>query len=531
MLRGQHRWAMNTISSPSDFNARTNTNTPALNGLDRLIGWFSPQTALRRAAARTALAHYDATRGSRLRPAYRQNPAPQSMAERHAAALRAHARYLERNHDITRGVLRTMVNNIVGPAGIGIEPMPRRKNGQLHTELAQQLRTLRTQWMQRPEVTHRMNWAQCERMLAYTWLRDGEAFVQLIMGDVPGLAHASRVPLSLELLEPDFVPLDYHDKDRGIRSGIGLNAWGQPTHYYCYKGDPREVGAAPSAANLKAVPAQRMLHISTLDRLHQVRGVSELASVLTRVEDLKDYEESERIAAKIAASMGAYIKRLPGPDGYEAPPEGAAPRHIRMQPGMIFDGLQVGEEIGMIDTGRPNPSLVAWRSGQLRALAAGVGASYSSISRDYNGTYSAMRQELVEQWVHYAVLMDDFAAQISRPIYAAFIAAARAGGALKIPRDVDEDTLSECLIIGQQMPWIDPLKEAAAYEKLARCGFASEIEIIRRRGGNPRETMDQIEQWRQDAQRRGLHFDTLGGNGASQDVANIPTDASGEGAP
>ena len=53
----------------------------------------------------------------------------------------------------------------------------------------------------------------------------------------------------------------------------------------------------------------------------------------------------------------------------------------------------VGEEIGTIDTNRPNPNLQAYRDGQLRASAAGLGASYSSISRNYNGTYSAQRQE------------------------------------------------------------------------------------------------------------------------------------------
>lgn len=52
-----------------------------------------------------------------------------------------------------------------------------------------------------------------------------------------------------------------------------------------------------------------MLHLATIDRLHQYRGMSELSSVITRLEDLKDFEESERIAAKVAASLTAYVKR------------------------------------------------------------------------------------------------------------------------------------------------------------------------------------------------------------------------------
>ena len=505
-----------------------------LNFFDRVVALYDPQAAVRRAQARRVLAHYDAAKPGRLRKDHtRKNPSPNDLAQRGAVALRNHARYLERNHDITRGVLRTLVNNVVGATGIGIEPQPRRKDGSIHTEYAAALRALHRQWCKRPEVTGRMHWAQAERMLAYTWLRDGEAFAQQVIGPAVGLVHGSQVPYSLELLEPDFVPIEYNDPGRGIRQGVQLNAWGRPTGYLCHKHDPREAGVWVSPADLKTVPAANMLHLSTMDRLHQVRGVSEFASVLTRVEDLKDYEESERIAAKVAASMGAYVKRIPGPEGYEHPTEGEAEaeRNLRMQPGMIFDGLKVGEEIGMIDTNRPNPNLVSWRSGQLRAYAAGVGASYSSISRDYDGTYSALRQELVEQWVHYAVLTDDFAGQISLPVYESLVRVAHLSGVLPTPKDVQPGTEAECLLIGQQMPWIDPLKEAKAWELLAQSGFASEVEIIRRRGGNPREMLEQITEWRREAQERGLRFtsDAAHAKGAAATGQEAADEASGDG--
>ena len=67
-----------------------------------------------------------------------------------------------------------------------------------------------------------------------------------------------------------------------------------------------------------------------------------------------------------------------------------------MAPGMVIDSLQVGEEIGLIDSNRPNPNVVNFRQGQLRAIAAGVGVSYSSAARDYNGTFSAQRPYEVE---------------------------------------------------------------------------------------------------------------------------------------
>ncbi len=485
-----------------------------MNILDKMVAVFNPVGGLRRAQARKVLAHYEAAKPSRLRKDRNRNHAPNSLVERSASTLRNHARYLERNHDITRGVLRTLVNNVVGPGGLGIEPQPMRHDGTIHAEYARDLRRLRRIWCKRPEVTARMHWAQAERMAAYAWLRDGEVFAQMVMGAVPGLVHASAVPFSLELLEADFVPLEYSDLSRKIRQGIQVNDWGRSVAFHVFRRDPREAGAWISPADLKAIPAANMLHVSTMDRLHQLRGISEFASVLTRTEDLKDYEESERIAAKIAASMAAYVKRNPGTDGYDPAADvrekdahgNPVPRNLRMQPGMIFDELVAGEEIGLIDTNRPNPNLVAWRAGQLKAYAAGVGASYSSISKDYAGSYSSMRQELVEQWVHYAVLADDFAGQFSIPVWERFVAMAHLSGALRIPNDVMPGTEADCLVVGQAMPWIDPLKEATAWEKLTQAGFASEVEVIRKRGGSPDDLLAQIKQWREQAAANGMRF-------------------------
>lgn len=482
-----------------------------MNLFDLYVYLTDPEKKLRRAQARTALAHYEGAKPSPHRKRRADNTSPNNLVTASAATLRAHARYLERNHDISRGALRVLVNSTIGANGIVVEPQPRRSDGTIHVEYAAALREARRRWERRPEVTRRLNWALAQRLMAYTWFRDGEAFAQQLIGEVPFLRHRTDVPYSLELFEPDFLPLDFNDTARRIRQGIQTNTWNEPTAYYVYRDDPREAGTFTTQANLKSIPAARMLHVACFDRLHQDRGVSEFASVLTRIEDLKDYEESERIAAKVAASLTAFVKRN-SPDGFN--PESVEKdeqgrplaRQLQMKPGMIIDDLLVGEEIGLIDANRPNPNLVGWRSGQLRAFAAGIGASASSISRHYDGTYSAMRQELVEQWMNYAVLADEFASMFVLPSHEAFVQAAHLSRAIPIPADVVPGTEDDCLLIAQSMPWIDPLKEALAHEKLVKAGFASEVEVIRKRGSNPRDTMDQIAQWRAEANAKGLKF-------------------------
>lgn len=470
-----------------------------------------PVERLRRAQGKTALAHYEAAKPSPVRKRRSDNRAPNALVQQGAAAIRAQARYLERNHDIFRGALRVLVNNTIGPTGIGVEPQPRRKDGSINTAYAEELSAAYKRHCRRPEVTRRLSESLSQRMVGYTWFRDGECFSQQVFGDVPYLTHGSPVPFSVELFEPDFVPLDYNDPGRRITQGIQTNAWGQPVAYNVYKNDPREGGSWLTQSDLKSVPAERVCHVATFDRLHQLRGVSEAASVLTRAEDLKDYEESERVAAKIAASLTAYVKRT-APDGYDG--EGGArdsdgnplPRDIRMQPGMIIDSLLVGEEISLLDSKRPNPNLVAWRSGQLKAFAAGIGGSYSSISRNYDGTYSSQRQELVEQFVHYAVLSDEFVGMYVQPNYERFVEIAHLSGVVRKPIDLKPGTEAEALYLGQSMPWIDPLKEALAWEKRTQAGFASEAQAIRAGGNSPRDLLEQVSEFRAEADRRGLVF-------------------------
>jgi capsid protein len=88
-----------------------------------------------------------------------------------------------------------------------------------------------------------------------------------------------------------------------------------------------------------------------------------------------------------------------------------------------------------------------------------------------------------------------------------------------MPRDVVPSTADDALFIAQAMPWIDPLKEANAYTKLVRAGFASEAEVMRKRGVNPRDTLEQIATFRRQAAERGLIFTS---DGAHSESAGAP---------
>ncbi len=477
---------------------------PPRNIVDRVVAWLSPSAAVKRAQARQVQAYYEAARPDRLRKGRRATGSANDEVLRAGGTLRQVARHLEQNYDLALGVLNTLVVNVVGPNGIGVEPQPRKADGSIDDALARQILMLYQDWCKAPEVTRQHDWPSAQRLLARSWLRDGEVFSQLVSGTAPGLQHGSAVPFSVEMIEADYVPQDLNSTTPAIVQGISVNAWGAATGYNVYKASPLEGMAMLGASQTKFVPADRMLHLKNVHRIRQMRGVSVFASVLNRFDDLKDYEESERIAAKIAASMAAYIKKG-APDTYNPQDQGEeSPRQMKFRPGMVFDDLRPGEDIGMIDTNRPNPNLETYRSGQMKAIAAGAGPTFSSISRTYDGTYSAQRQELVEGYAVYATLANEFIGRIVRPVYEQFIAAAVASGQLRVPAGTQPGTLASASYMPPAMPWIDPRKEAEAWGMLEDRAYASGPEIIRKRGGNPLDVLEQQGRWLREKAAEGV---------------------------
>lgn len=495
------------------------SDKPARIGMiDRAINAVAPVWGAKRMRARaqieTLAGVHEATKQSRSRKIARDGGNGNAITAQDAATLRNQARHLERDLDLARGVLNTLVQNIVG-TGIDVEPAPRLPGQPINEELAQQLDQLFVDWWERPEVTFRHDAGGMQRLLARSWLRDGEALFQHVQGYNNGLNHGSVVPYSVEMIEADLLPLGMRDQARNIEQGIELNAWGRPLAYHILKAHPSDAYAY-ARAETKRVPADRMEHIALVDRIGQLRGLSILASAMNRLEDIKDYEDSERIAAKVAASLTAFIKKgVPqdfgqGGDGGEASglltPGGDRPyRDMRMVPGLIMDDLLPGEDIGLIDSKRPNPNAAPFREGQLRAVSRGVSTTFSSLAGNYNGTYSAQRQELIEQWAAYAVLGEWFIAQAVRPMWRKFVESAYMAGLIKLPRGwTDLRYLSAATFVRPAMPWINPLHEVQALEIQEDRIWLPTSEIIRRRGGDPRDVLQQQAAWHRQRETAGL---------------------------
>ncbi|MCR9634415.1 phage portal protein [Vibrio alginolyticus] len=479
-----------------------------MNFLERGIAVVAPQWAAKRMRAKVQVLGYEAAMPTHLRKNKSERRSGNQAVQMGGKTLREQARYLDENHDMVIGIFDKLEERIVGAEGIMVEPQPLNADGQVHQEFANELRRRWASWSLKPEVTGMFSRPELERLVLRTGVRDGECFGQLVRGHVAGLKHPNPngTQFSIEALEPDFVPMDSVLSEK-VRQGIKVNDWGQPTAFKVLYGHPSE--QAGFALKTKTVPAENMLHLAFRRRLHQLRGVTLIHGIINRLNDIKDYEEAERVAARIAACLGFYIKKNnvePDElDDYSSPDKRT---HVDIAPGMVYDDLQPGEDLGMVSSNRPNVHLSEFRNGQVRMVAAGSRSQYSSVARDYNGTYSAQRQELVESWEGFAVMQNWFVSSWSRPVYRAWLEMEMLNG-LVVPTDLDMKTLFDAVYLAPVMPWINPVHETTAWKERVKGGAASTAQWIRAGNKNPVETWRQIADERKYFRDNDLEFDTL----------------------
>jgi len=462
-----------------------------------LVSRLSPRLAanylINRAYYQDAKRLYQAATGTQYRPGITNTGSGDKSVQVAGTRLRQLARHLEENHDIVVGLFDDLVNNIVG-TGVKVSPMVRTLAGELATDANKQIGELWDEWAQSPETTGELGLESLERLVARTYLRDGELFIQHVTSN--RFNYQGDVPYVLDLLEPDFVPFDYDDRSKNVLHGVQCNQWGAPTGYFVYKIHP----GAPDAAwtdfkQTKVVRASNISHLKFSRRIKQRRGVPVVHAVINRLRDLYDYEESERIAAKIAADMTFFIERTSEFNG-EVNVNSAKNRTFKMQAGAGFE-LLPGEKVSTIKSERPNPKLIDFRSAMIRAVASGVGGRYSSVARDFNGTYSAQRQELVEGVTGYRAHFVYLVRKFYRPMYARFIEQAFFSGALRgMQPDIDLSSIYRADFRPPSIPWIDPQKEAKAWQILVDANLESRAEVIRARGRDPEKVREEIEQER-----------------------------------
>ena len=104
-----------------------------MNVLEKIVAFISPGTALKRMYAKQMLKYYEAGEMNRFTDSWRAlNGDDENMAAPERDIIKARARYLERNSDITQSLISAFLRNVIGT---GIKPQARTGSKDLDDKL------------------------------------------------------------------------------------------------------------------------------------------------------------------------------------------------------------------------------------------------------------------------------------------------------------------------------------------------------------------------------------------------------------
>jgi lambda family phage portal protein len=424
---------------------------------------------------------YDGARSSRLtpEPSIGTSSADTELALG-LAPLRNRCRALVRNNAYAKRARRLVESNVVG-SGIGLQGAVAFRNGRLRTAVNDDIEALWRAWSQADQchVAGRLHFDDLERLLIGEVFEAGEVFVRIHRRTFG----ASRVPLALEVVEAERIADDWQipavEPDHVVRLGIEQDAWGRPAAYWINSLYPGEIRYDWNAgAHLERVAAEDMFHLHLIDRWPQSRGEPWLHAVIRKLQDVVGYSQAEILAARAAAMYVGFIKSEEAP--YQADPDN--PQEIEVAPGEIRH-LKPGESFDAWTPNRPNSQADPFIRLMLREIAAGAGASYESLSRDYSqSNYSSSRLSLLDDRDHWRMLQQWFIRAFREPLHRMWLTASATFGALSAEHlallRADEERYLAVRFKPRGWGWVDPTKEVAAYKEAELAGYVTKTDVI-----------------------------------------------------
>jgi lambda family phage portal protein len=310
----------------------------------------------------------------------------------------------------------------------------------------------------------------------------------------------SRIPLALEVIEAE--RLADHIEAAGVAPGnelrMGVEVDGRyqrPVAYWVrsrHRSDLYAGRGASGSETVERVPADQIIHLRITERWPQTRGVPWLHSVLRKLDDLNEYSQHEITAARASAAYFASLKN-PAEEGDLLADQLKSETDATGQSIMNIEALQVldlppGSELDFHAPNRPNSAFAEFTRSMLREIAAGSGASYESLSRDYSqSNYSSSRLALLDDRDNWRALQRWWVRSFREPLHRIWLRQAVLSRAVSaIPLDAyaaDMARYEAVLFKPRGWSWVDPTKEVAAYKEAERAGYITKSQVIAQTAG------------------------------------------------
>jgi lambda family phage portal protein len=397
-------------------------------------------------------------------------------------SLRSRSRQLMRDAPYAKRARTIVVNNVIG-SGVGMQAQVANTRDSLHTRINEDIEETWRRWA-RADSCHTggtLAFADLERAAMAEVFTAGEVFIRKHYRKFGN----SKVPLGLELVEAERIADEFSFPNAGnatTKLGIDVDEFGRPTHYWVRAIHPGELKfTAEQSSKLERVPAADIIHLRVVDRWPQSRGEPWLHNVLRKLDDMAEYSAAECLAARMSANFFATIES-PDEDPTATEKQSDGTRQVNIEPGVI-EQLLPGDELKFHAPNRPNTALDPFMRAMLREVAAGIGVSYESLSRDYSqSNYSSSRLALLDDRDVWRVLQQWWIRSFREPLLRDWMqqaVLARAIGSISLEGWAqDQERFLTVTWKLRGWSWVDPTKEVEAYKEAIKAGLTSTTRVI-----------------------------------------------------
>lgn len=466
--------------------------------------------------AGTSVRMYGGARPSRLSGGYVSNSSADMELSTSLQNLRGKSRQLVRDASYAKHARRIVQNNVVG-GGIGMQCRIKNTRDDRHNTLNETVEEVFEDWSCSDgfHTGGKLHLPDLERLVLGEVFEAGEIFVRKHRRKFG----SSEIPLALEVMEAELVADNLQPSPRfagnTVRMGIEVDSFYRPVGYWFRERFQGEIMMGVSATDrVYFVPASDIIHLHVADRFPQTRGVPWVHTVIRRLQDMDGYSEAEIVAARAAASYFGAIKSPddPNPSIEEKQEDGSV--QAAVEPGIIMK-LAPGEEMQFFAPNRPNGAMDPFMRLMLREIAAGIGISYESLSRDFsNSNYSSSRLAILDDRDLWRVLQGWFIRQFRYELHTEFMMMATLAGKIQgLSAEAfgnDMKRYSAVSFKPRGWSWIDPTKEIDAYIKAVRAGFDTVTNVIAKTadGRDMEDVLEERAQELKDMEEAKVQFDT-----------------------
>jgi lambda family phage portal protein len=366
--------------------------------------------------------------------------------------------------------------------------------------------------MEEMDAAGRQHFGELERLANMQDSESGEyLFVKTILKD-----KRRYIPYALMPYEADWLTSSYAAVARGNECDQGIEydpLTGRVVAYHFAV--PSGYGTLTASSRSVRVLAEQVIHNFDVKRPGQLRGVSAFVTAVLLAHDLSDYMDATIDTAKLAAKYLAIVEtadvgrfqRTRTADG-DGKDQG---KKIETLENAIIEYLRPGEKISFAKSDPTGQTFDPFMKFVLHMFAIATDTPHSLLTGNYGDyAYTSLRGERQDFFKLMEPQQTRHIRHLTRPVICDAIDWAVLSGRLTLPGYwQNQRAYWRGVFIPPGGEPIDPLRESKANRDDMAAGLRSPQEIIMRRGRDAEEVLDEIAEFKEMCEERGLPFEAM----------------------